>query len=61
MINKIDKDTTFFFDFEKKNGKSKQMTPLIRDNGNVIDNPDIISQHVRDSYYDLFTPKLIVK
>ena len=30
-------------------------------NGNVIDNPDLISQHVRHYYYDLFTPKLLVK
>ena len=37
------------------------MTHLIQDNGNVIDNSDITSQHVRDYYYDLFTPKLIVK
>ena len=48
MINKIDKGTTFFFDLEKKNGKSTQMTHLIQDNGNVIYNPDLISQHVRD-------------
>ena len=61
MINKIDKGTTFFFDLEKKNGKSKQITHLIQVNGNVIDNPDLISQHVRDYYYDLFTPKLLVK
>ena len=37
------------------------MTHLIQDNGNVIDNPDLISQHARDYYYDLFTPKLLVK
>ena len=61
MINKIDKGTTFFFNLEKKNGKSKQMTHLILDNGNVIDNPEVISQHVRDYYSDLFTPKLVVK
>ena len=36
------------------------MTHLIQD-GNVIDNPHLISQHVRDYYYDLFTPKLLVK
>ena len=61
MINKIDKGTTFFFDLENKNGKSKQMTHLIQDNGNVIYNPVLISQHVRDYYYDLFTLKLLVK
>ena len=56
MINKIDKGTTFFFDLEKKKWKIQTMTHLIQVNGNVIDNPDIISQHVRDYYYDLFTP-----
>ena len=61
MINKIDKGTTFFFNLEKKNGRSKQMTHLILDNGNVIDNPEVISQHVRDYYSDLFTRKLVVK
>ena len=54
MINKIDKGTTFFFDLEKKNGKSKQMTHLIQDNGNVIDNPQLISQHVGDYYNDYY-------
>ena len=61
MINKIDKGTTFFFNLEKKNEKSKQMAHLILDNGNVIDNAEVISQHVRDYYSDLFTPKLVVK
>ena len=36
------------------------MTHLIQD-GNVIDNPGIISLHVRDYYYDLFAHKLLVK
>ena len=40
--------------------KVKIQTYNLQDNGNVIDNP-IISQHVRDYYYDLFTPKLLVK
>ena len=37
------------------------MPHLILDNGNVIDNPEVISQYVRDYYSHLLTPKLVVK
>ena len=61
IINKIDKGTSFFFDLERTNAKSKQLTHMILDNGKVIDNEVDISEYIREYYSDLFTPGTIEK
>ena len=61
ILNKIDKGTSFFFDLEKKNGKSKQMTHVILENGHVVDDVVGISRCVREYYSELFSPASVMK